>query len=280
MIGPEQVVSEQMRERRRTGAIWLAVALILAITLGVAFKTDERAEKTDQQLASSGKQVETLTGQVQVNGLLAQSAKEAADEANRRLKAAGKPTVPVPTVTPVGPASPSPVVHSLTIEDVRAVVAVELAQQKVTITQAEISQIARTAAALIPKPADGKTPSAGEIQRVVEVGIATYCLEGRCTPKPGVDGKPGKDGADGRDAPKVTDEELLKAAQTALTALCAQENQPCKGKDGIDGKQGEPGRGITRTTCQADGRWLFLYTDGSTDTIDGPCRAAAEKTGN
>lgn len=278
MIGPEQVVSEQMRERRRTGAIWLAVALILAITLGVAYKGDQRAEAQDEKLTSSDKQVETLTGQVQVNGLLAESAKEAADEANRRLKAAGKPTVPVPTVTPVGPASPAPVVHSLTIEDVRAVVAVELAQQKVTITQAEISQIARTAAALVPKPADGKTPSTAEIQRVVEVGIATYCLEGRCTPKPGVDGKPGKDGANGRDAPEVTDEELLNAAQTALAALCAQENQPCKGKDGTDGKQGEPGRGITSTACLESGRWLVRYSDGSTETVDGPCRVDASPT--
>jgi len=40
----------------------------------------------------------------------------------------------------------------------------------------------------------------------------------------------------------------------------------------VPGPQGEPGRGIASVKCQDDGNWLFTYTDGSTDTVDGPCR--------
>lgn len=224
MIGPERVVAEHMRERRRTGITWLAVALVLAATLGTAYRIDHRADHSDAQ-------VHKLQGQVDTNGQLAQDAMSAAREANLRLAAAGKPTVPVPTVAPV---TPSP--DELSVQDVRMIVSAELAQQKVTITQAEITQIARVAAQMVPKPADGKTPTVAQIQPVVAAAVAAYCTGDKCVGKTGTSGKDGRDGADGKDAPKVTDAELLKAAQQALAAYCAGETSPCDGRDGTNGQ--------------------------------------------
>ena len=287
-IGPEQTVAEHMRDRRRTGIVWLVLALVLAMTLGFAYRTDRRADKSDEKLAGSTSQVETLKGQVSANGQLAQSAKDAADEANRRLAAAGKPTVPVPSVAPVSPEPPQ--VSSVTMADVRAVVVSELAQYKAALSQDQISQIARVAATMVPKPADGKTPTKAELQPMVQAAITAFCVGDTCVGKSGTDGKDGKDGAngaDGKDAPAVTDEQLLAAAQQALAAYCAADTHPCEGKpgtNGANGADGKDGRGIADTDCQDDGTWLITYSDGTTDTARGPCRiplpTQAEKAGN
>lgn len=287
MIGPEQVVAEHRREMRRNGVIWLVLALVLAMALGFGYRSDKRADDGDKKLSASSTQVDALKGQVQANGQLAQSAKDAADEANRRLIAAGKQPVPVPTVTPI---SPSPTAEAVTVAEVRAIVAVEIAQTPAKLTQTEITQVARIAAALVPKPADGKTPTAAELRPIVAAVLAAYCVDDKCAGKPGVEGKPGRDGRDGengKDAPAVTDEQLLAAAKQTLATYCAQDSQPCKGPQGepgqsVTGPTGPAGRGIADTDCQDDGTWLIYYTDGTTDTARGPCRIVIppEKTEN
>lgn len=280
MIGPEQVVSDHRREMRRTGIVWLVLALVLAMTLGFAYRTDRRADHSDKELSSSTSRVETLKGQVQANGQLAQSAKDAADEANRRLIAAGKQPVPVPTVTPI---SPSPSAEGVTVAEVRAIVAVEIAKTPAKLTQTEITQVARIAAALVPKPADGKTPTAAELRPIVAAVLAAYCVDDKCVGKPGDKGEKGDKGDPGQDAPKVTDAELLAAAKQTLATYCAQDSQPCKGPQGdpgqsVTGPTGPAGRGIADTDCQDDGTWLIYYTDGTTDTARGPCRIVIPPT--
>lgn len=275
---PEEVVAEQKRDQRRTGVVLIAVALVLAIALGFVYRTDRQVQRESQRSS-------TLEQQVLANGKIAQEAKEGVEEANRRLRAAGKPTVPVPTVSPISPPPSKSEQDSLTVEQVRAVVLTELAQYKVQLTQAEISQIARVAATLVPAGADGKTPTEAEIRPMVMAAVAAYCVGDKCVGKPGADGKPG---VDGKDAPKVTDAELLKSAQEALAVYCAAETKPCEGKPGADGKDGlngtdgKDGRGIADTDCQADGTWRITYTDGTTGTTRGPCRIVLppEKTGN
>lgn len=278
-IGPELTVSEQMRERRRTGVVWLAVALILAMTLGFAYRSDRRADSSDQKLSASGQEVETLKGQVQANGQIAVSAKDAADEANRRLAAAGRPTVPVPSVSPISPEPPSP--SSVTLADVRAVVVTELAQYKATLSQTEVTQIARVAASLVPKPADGKTPTPAQLQPIVTATIAAYCVGDKCVGKPGDKGDKGDVGAKGDPAPKVTDAELQAAATAALISYCSQETKPCDGKTGPKGDKGgigPQGRSLAGMDCMDDGRWRLNFIDPadgtqSTEYVSGPCRA-------
>lgn len=198
------------------------------------------------------------------------------DEANRRLVALGKAPVPVPSVTPSQPSG-------LTAADVRLVVTQELADQNITVTQAEVSQIARTVNSL-------KTSMPTQINTSVKLAVAAYCLEDRCVGKPGTPGQPGKQGEPGKDAPKVTDEELLRAAQQALLSYCGQESQPCKGEAGptgpagSQGDSGPAGRGITDTDCLEDGTWRISYSDGTTQIVRGPCRVGvvppAEKATN
>lgn len=289
MIGPEQAVAEHKRDQRRTGVLWIAVAIVLLVSLGFVYRSDHQVEVISQR---SG----TLERQVVANGQLAQEGKAAAEEANRRLRAAGKPTVPVPSVTPISPPPSTAEVDALTVEQVRAIVVTELAQHKSELSQAEINQVARVAAAMVPKPADGKTPTKAELQPMVVAALAAYCVGDKCVGKAGTDGKPGKDGRDGengKDAPVVTDEQLLTAAQAALQAYCGQETQPCRGPQGEPGATvtgppgatGPTGRGIADTDCLEDGTWRITYTDGTTSTSRGPCRIVVvptetDKTGN
>lgn len=46
-----------------------------------------------------------------------------------------------------------------------------------------------------------------------------------------------------------------------------------KGEKGEPGSTGDPGRGIKSISCTADGDWYFEFSDGSTATVAGPCRA-------
>lgn len=48
-----------------------------------------------------------------------------------------------------------------------------------------------------------------------------------------------------------------------------------KGETGSPGTDGKPGRGISDVSCTADGDWQFDFTDGTTITVDGPCRVQA-----
>lgn len=267
MIGPEQTVSNDMRDKRRNGVIYLLIALILAITLGAAYRTDKRADGFDKQRGEQGQQIAALQGQVQTNGKIATDAKAAAEEANRRLRAAGEPTVPVPSLAPVSPPA-TPAYTGLTADQIRLIVVQELAAQKIDITQAEVSQIARTVNAL-------KTSMPTQIDTSVKLVVAAYCSGDRCVGKTGT---PGPRGEPGADAPKVTDEQLLAAAQQALLSYCGQETQPCKGDTGATGPagaDGKDGRGIADTDCVGDGNdshWVINYSDGTTGTALGPCR--------
>jgi len=167
-----------------------------------------------------------------------------ADQLLEQVKALGAQ----PVVTPSPVPSSGPTAKSLTSDEVRAVVTDELTRYKLTITPAEINQIARVAATMVPKPKDGRSPTPAQVRPVVAAAVAAYCVGDKCV-KQGPTGKPGNDGEPGRDAPKVTDAELLEAAQQALASYCA--NQPggsCQGPAGppgadstLPGPQGEPG---------------------------------------
>lgn len=276
MTGPEEVMAEVQRSRRRDGVIWIAVAMVLALTLGVAYRIDARADRGEKAQTAQGTQIQMLQGQVQSNGKIATDAKAAAEEANRRLKAAGQPTVPVPSQAPVSPPA-TPANVGVSVDQVRLIVAQELADQNITITQAEVSQIARAVQAL-------KTSMPAQISTTVKLAVAAYCLEDRCVGRPGTPGQKGDKGDKGDPAPKVTDEELLRAAQQALLSYCGQDTKPCQGtpgtpgKDGTDGADGTDGRGIADTDCLEDGTWRITYTDNTTQIARGPCRVVVGPT--
>lgn len=51
-----------------------------------------------------------------------------------------------------------------------------------------------------------------------------------------------------------------------------------KGDPGAKGEPGKAGRGISDVSCTADGDWQFTFTDDTTITVDGPCRAQTVST--
>ena len=221
---------------------------------------DKSSTKADQALS----QVTTLTGKVDANA-------QALAEANGRLIALGKTPVPVPKETP----TPPPVVDEFTeaeATEVRLIVADQISRTPAKITQAEITQIARVAATLVPKPKDGKTPTAAELQPIVTATLAAYCAGDKCV---GKTGEPGKQGPGGQDAPAVTDAQLLAAAQTALVAYCAQDSKPCVGPAG---KDAPPPYSVVDQDCVGNGNdsywvtYLSNGTDQKTITGAGPCR--------
>lgn len=172
-----------------------------------------------------------------------------------------QPIAPPVTVTPERPTDTITIPPSLTTNDVRSIVATEVARRNLTLTPAQITTIATSAAKLVPKPANGKTPTKAELQPLASAAVATFCANGACR---GDDGKPGTPGAD---APPPTDERL-----TAILAAYCEPRNDCIGGEGAPGKEGSPGpagpagRGIASTTISGD-TITFAYTDGTKDTV-------------
>lgn len=190
-----------------------------------------------------------------------------------------------------------PPLKGISNDDVRAIVNDELSKHKITLTQAQVSQIAGVAAGMVPKPKNGATPSQAQVQGVVSATIQGFCAQ---------PSKPcqGKTGPKGKDAPPITAAQL----SAVVEAFCGEDAAKCRGSrgdtgpagrgiksiaksgetltvtytddtvdtftvpDGATGATGPEGRGIAKTECQQDGTWLFTYTDGTTQPVDGPCR--------
>ena len=105
-------------------------------------------------------------------------------------------------------------------------------------------------------------------------GQSPACLlePSKCVGPKGATGSAGQDGSDG---------------EPGKTGPAGPQGQPgtpgAQGSPGVPGpagEQGSPGRGIQSVACQDDGTWLFTYTDGTSQKVDGPCRAPTVKIGN
>lgn len=256
---------------RRASRASGAAAVVLVLTLaGMFFNQVHLGDRADNNERTANQAVSGLADANKQIGNLDKTVKEA----NRRLNAAGQPTVPVPTATPIAvPPLPDGLTSAQNAE-VRQIVVTELAQQKVTLPPDQVAQIARVAASLVPKPKDGKTPSPDQLQAIAAAAVNQYCANDKCVGKAG---EPGATvtGPAGKDAPPVTDEQLA----ARVTAYCATEANPCRGPVGPEGAKGEPGRGIVSgPTCVGEGAesyWITKYTDDTEQRQDGPCRAAA-----
>jgi len=131
---------------------------------------------------------------------------------------------------------------------------------------------------------------------------STIASEAAATPVAGQNGRDGRDGADGLDA---TPEGIFaQVARYCSLIICvgAPGTNGTNGTNGSDGQTvvgpagppgadstvpgpegpagptgpaGADGRGITSgPTCNADGTWTTTYSDGTTETQDGPCRVS------
>lgn len=57
------------------------------------------------------------------------------------------------------------------------------------------------------------------------------------------------------------------------TGSAGKDGLAVNGTDGTNGTDGISGVGIQAITCNADGTWGFTMTDGTTQTVTGPCSA-------
>ena len=114
-------------------------------------------------------------------------------------------------------------------------------------------------------------------------GQSPACLlePSRCVGPKGATGSKGSDGADGTQGPQGDTGAAGTKGDQGVPGVAGKDGvdgQPgVDGTNGTDGKDGAPGadgRGIKSVTCQSDGSWLFAFTDGTTQSVDGPCRAA------
>lgn len=250
--------------------------LAAAIAIGGRDDAKQRADRNAHAASAAQSQADTAVKNTDAlsKGLA---------EANQRLRALGKPTIPVPTLTPV---SPPVIVDGLTPSQeaaVRGIISADLLRYRPTLTAAEVQQISRTAATLVPKPKDGKTPTSAELQPLITASLAAYCTGDRCNGgegKPGAQGSPGQPGAAGSPAPPVTDEQLRPLIVAQFTAYCGQDSRPCDGKVGPRGEDGQPGRSVVDTDCVSEelggSHWVITYDrpiNGSyTQDVPGPCR--------
>lgn len=294
---PPTEALRQEREQARRNQLFVILAAMAAalaiIAATVAFSSRNEAEDRSARNAEAASQAQTQASSAIEQGKANQ---DGLKEANRRLAELGKPTVPVPTIT-VTPEPPPPALeveglNSVQSAAVRTIIATEAGRLRPALTAADRQQIARTAASLVPKPADGKTPTAAQLQPLVAASVDAFCVGGRCQGKPGasVTGPPGRPGdtvtgPPGKDAPPVTDEQLARAIDARFASYCAGEGQPCRGatgEQGLKGDTGQDGRSIVDTDCVGEGQesyWRITYDrpDSAGNTVEnalGPCRAS------
>lgn len=112
---------------------------------------------------------------------------------------------------------------------------------------------------------------------MVLAAVTDYCADGRCVGATGANGEPGPPPS-------------AEAIQAAVNAFCA--NGACVGPAGppgadstvpgpvgpigATGQPGAQGRGIASIQCQQEPEyaWIVTYTDGTSEAVPGPCRAA------
>lgn len=239
--------TKDQRRRKNISILVACLAVVLAaIAIAIALSSPD------------DKEVQQLTTKVNTNA-------DKLDEANKYIQELGKqfeqckklpkgdprcaaPVVPTtPILTPERPEKTTEPA-GLTVEQVRVVVAEEVARRNLTLTPAQVATVASEAAKRVPKPKDGKTPTTAQITPLVSAAVGTFCANDRCR---------GKDGAD---APAVTAEQLGRA----LAAYCEPRND-CIGDDGPAGDRGPRGYGVSVKVAPDNEKNGTLVTFTSTD---------------
>lgn len=237
----DELFGHAKKQRKRKNVAIIVACLAVAIASGAA------------AVAISGRDDRAnLNKAVQVNAEKVDALRKQFEYCRTAPKNDPKCQQPI-AVEPVKPTE-KPVDKGLTENQVRDIVAAEVARRNLVLTPSQIATVASAASKLVPKPKDGKTPTTAELQPLVSTAVATFCANGACR---GKDGTPGKPGAD---APPVTEEQLA----ATLAAWCEPRNN-CIGADGKNGANGNDGAGIkdVATVEGPDGvKVTFTFTDG------------------
>lgn len=189
------------------------------------------------------------------------------EEANARLEAEGEQPVPVPEVDSEGTVNTVPIPP--TPEQTEAAVADWFASHDLSLTSgysdAMQDAVARHLTRNPPPPGkDGKDATGPTSQQIADA-VAVYLIA-----NPPAAGADGSNGADGRGVASAN----LDGCDVVFTYTNGDTDRvgPLCGKDGAAGTDGSDGRGIAKVECHTTGDWIFTWTDGTANTVTGPCR--------
>lgn len=189
------------------------------------------------------------------------------EEANARLEAEGEQPVPVPTVDSNGEVTLVPIPP--TPEQTSAAVADWFASHDLSLTSGYRSAMQDAVARHLTRnpPAagkDGKDAPRPTDQQIADA-VAAYLIA-----NPPADGVDGTNGADGRGVVSA----VLDGCDVVFTYTDGDTDRvgPICGTDGKNGSNGSDGRGYVDVECHTSGDWIFTYTDGTAQTVEGPCR--------
>lgn len=236
-------MSETTRPPRadRTTRAFMAIGvfLVLIMVASILFI----AQQTTSARAESRLAVR-VAGQSQAD---ADAATRAVEEANRRLRAAGKPTVSVPSQTAV----PIPPVPGAGPQGPPGIQGIE----------GEPGPPGKDATG-----APGQDGQDGQ-----DGGEGPAGPPGADSTVPGPSGPTGPPGADSTvPGPQGSTGSTGETGGTGPQGPPGDTGAP--GRDGSNGTDGRNGRGVLKIECLESGDWRITYSDDTTDRIDGPCR--------
>lgn len=243
-------------------------AVLLILTLVIIGKTvldvRETTQAQTQRLDDARDAREQLerTNAEQDEAIAARD--EALGDANAKLKDAGEPPVEVPDEPVAVPDEGG----GLTSSDVLALIRAEVDTLHPDLTRAQREAIIKAAAVAaakrIPEPEDGQdAPTLEDMRPVIAAEVAKI-------PAP-------DDGQDGR---TPTAQEVTAAIEALCGGSCVGPQGPAgppgpagpAGPAGSDGQDGDDGRSIASVTCGDSDDWTIHYSDGTSETVAGPCR--------
>jgi hypothetical protein len=247
------------------------VALVASVGVNVlvAWQFQHRAENATQTAVTFAQQVQEACA----DGGLLVDGRDLCPQADAIIEDPVAPPVdPLPQDGTDGDDAPGP-----TNAQVEAAVDRWCETEGPCATPPTMAQVARAVADLCDGGCDGKDgedgedgddappPDPAELQALVMQTVLTYCDAGPQCDK-------GDTGAAGRDAPSL--EEVRAMVTTVLEEHCAaQPGGTCEGDQGKTGDTGPAGVSIATVKCpEPADDWLIEFTDGTTQTVPGPCR--------
>lgn len=258
----DDLATEAAKERKakiRRDVILIVVLMISSVGAFISWQNGESNKAVKQD----------LTTKVNVNALRIDEQAKILEDQRKQFELCQKvskadprcqrPVAPTVTVTPELPDDPDKT-QGIGLEDVQRIVSAEVARRNFTVTPAQMAVIAQSAAKMIPKPKDGRTPTSQELQPLASAAVATFCANDACK---------GDDGDNGGEGPKG--EKGNPPSQAELDATLAAY---CSDKNGCIGKDGAAGRGIEAVTKVGE-TLTIKYTDGTSfeftvkDGVDG-----------
>lgn len=261
----EKFLARRSRHALLTALFVMALLVSVAVNVGVWYQAQNRASNAEQTAVSFAQQVQDACA----DGGLPVDGRDLCPRADEIVEDPAAP--PVPEDGQDGKDAPPP-----TDAQVRGAVEALCARTTCAVPPT-MAQVARAVTGLLATGeydgedgADALPPDPVELQAMATQAVLVYCEAGpQCDP-----GENGSDGPTLEEVQAVVAAEVARQIAGAIEDYCAaQPGGTCEG--GL-GDRGTDGVGIESITCPEDGEnagdWVVDYSDGTSETVPGPCR--------